>query len=379
CLERCVQDHEICRDFASSSVLPTRVVHLGLNNSEIKLFEPPSGTIAQFAALSYCWGKQLPITTTGNTIAERKLGLAWNSLPPVFQDAVTVARRLGLEYIWIDSLCIIQDSHEDWEIESMRMASIYQSAHVTIAVASSDSCTVPFLTPRLKDGPAHPITLEVDSHDGNSYCLKAREPARPHHTSDDPLNTRAWVHQERILSTRILHYTTHELVWECRRSMMCECQAHEYPPAREPLLPEEASSEQGDDKGRGIAFYTERKVTYPSDRLPALSGIASIVHQRTGSSYMAGLWRDNLISDLQWEVSDNDHPTKRSLDVYRAPTFSWASLEVRAKYPYHFNAPSFRHDATVLNAGCSAAGLDPFGTVKDGFVELEGYVFHQQI
>jgi len=398
CLKRCIQEHGLCREFVLSSPLPTRVVHLGSNNSEIRLFEPPSGTIAHFAALSYCWGKQLPITTTRDTVAKRKLGLAWNSLPPVFQDAVTVARHLGLEYIWIDSLCIIQDSHEDWEIESSRMASIYQSAHVTIAVGSSDGCTVPFLTPRPKDGPAHPMTLEIGGHDGSSYCLKAREPAPPHYTDDEPLNTRAWTYQEQILSTRILHYTTHELVWECRRGILCECQAHDFPPTAELPLPEKTFSEQGDDEGvdltrgdedprtgnpfvawqRGLASYTQRNITYPPDRLPALSGVASVVHQRTGSSYIAGLWRDNLVSDLQWDVSDNDHAEKRSLDVYRAPTFSWASLEVCARYPYHVNAPSFRCDATVLDADCSAASLDPFGAVKDGFVELEGYVFRER-
>jgi hypothetical protein len=106
CLEHCLEKHKICRESASSSPLPTRVVYIGSKTSEIKLVEPPSGTIARFAALSYCWGKTLPITTKRSTIAARKLGLEWSTLPPVFQDAVTVTRNLGLEYIWIDSLCI---------------------------------------------------------------------------------------------------------------------------------------------------------------------------------------------------------------------------------------------------------------------------------
>jgi hypothetical protein len=163
-------------------------------------------------------------------------------------------------------------------------------------------------------------------------------------------------------------------------------------------LPEDSSSQASDDEKidltprnrdprignpfiawqRGLASYTQRKITYPSDRLPALSGIASAVHQRTKSAYLGGLWRDNLVSDLQWDTSANEHPETRSLDSYRAPTFSWASLEVCAGYPYHFNAPSFRCDATVINADCSAAGLDPFGAVKDGFIELEGYVFGER-
>jgi hypothetical protein len=398
CLERCLQDHELCREFALSSPLPTRVVYLGSNNSEIRLFEPPSRTIARFAALSYCWGKQLPITTTHDTLAERKLGLAWDNLPPVFQDAVMVARHLGVEYIWIDSLCIIQDSREDWEIESSKMASIYQSAHVTIAVGSSHSCTVPFLKPRPEHGPARAMSLEVEGHDGSSYCLKAREPAPPHDTDEEPLNMRAWTYQERILSTRILHFTTHELVWECRKGTLCECQAHDFPRTTGLPLPENTFSKASDDESidltpgdgdprignpfiawqRGLASYTRRKITYPSDRLPALSGIASAVHQRTKSSYIGGLWRDNLVSDLQWDTSANEHPEKRSLDPYRAPTFSWASLEVRAGYPYPLNAPSFRCDATIINADCSAAGLDPFGAVKDGFIQLEGYVFGER-
>ena len=393
CLEDCIERHHVCRTGAAVSITPTRLVYVGLNNSEIKLVELARGTVTPFAALSYCWGKAVPITTESKTIAARKAGLEWDCLPPVLQDAMTVTRYLGLQYVWIDALCIIQDSKEDWQIESSRMADIYQGSVVTIAASSSDSCAVPFLKSRPEGGTAYPMALQVDGKDGQPYSLNLRKPAPPHYTDGEPLNTRSWTYQERVLSSRILHYTANELVWECRRGIRCECQAHDDPPVT-PGRPEAASSDDEKVMTRkhstdprtgdpllawegGLGYYTRRNLTYQSDRLPALSGIASVVQQRTGWTYLAGLWREDLLNDLQWDVLDYDFHNRRALDTYRAPTFSWASLEVSSRYPYHENAASFKCKTEILDANCVPDGLNPLGAVKDGFAKVEGPVLQQ--
>ncbi|KAK0727277.1 heterokaryon incompatibility, partial [Lasiosphaeria miniovina] len=89
----------------------------------------------KYAALSHCWGSpgQQPFTTTADNLASRQSGIDFQHLPPTFRDAVIVASELGVQNLWIDSLCIIQDDADDWARESIRMAAVYGKAHVTIA------------------------------------------------------------------------------------------------------------------------------------------------------------------------------------------------------------------------------------------------------
>jgi hypothetical protein len=146
-IQQCIQMHQRCTQPAST-LLPKRVLNIGINEHDtIKLVEPHK-VWAKYVALSYCWGTHQPIRTTLSTIAQMKAGIGWNDLSNVFQDAVTVARRLGAQWIWIDSLCIIQDSKPDWEVESSKMCDYYENAYVTISASSSEDGTVPFLRER---------------------------------------------------------------------------------------------------------------------------------------------------------------------------------------------------------------------------------------
>lgn len=147
-LARCTNSHSLCqqrglRDF------PRRVIDLGSDNASIRLFEPEMNEFTGcYVALSYCWGNSHPLATTQETISQRKSNIEWEHLPRTFQDAVTVSRRFNIQYIWVDSLCIIQDSEADWEVESAKMADVYGNAFFTIAAVSSANSGVPFLVER---------------------------------------------------------------------------------------------------------------------------------------------------------------------------------------------------------------------------------------
>jgi hypothetical protein len=166
----------------------------------------------RYVALSHCWGGIIsPLLTTENIDAFQK-SIPFSTLPANFRDAVVITRKLGLRYVWIDSLCIIQNSKLDWEIESKKMGSIYRESYVTISAAVARSSTVGILNavqkPVLINAPASvKIRLSDDSDDTvNLEIRDGTEESLRDISMKSPLNTRGWTLQETILSPRILHY-----------------------------------------------------------------------------------------------------------------------------------------------------------------------------
>jgi hypothetical protein len=142
-LKKCLEGHEKCNN-RPNAVLPTRVIDVGPadGSSEPFILSPQEGTRGSWVALSHCWGGQIPQVTTALNISERENYLPLNSLPQTFIDAVWITRRLGFQYLWIDSLCILQDSISDWAHEASRMRNVYKGATVTIsATMASNSAT----------------------------------------------------------------------------------------------------------------------------------------------------------------------------------------------------------------------------------------------
>lgn len=162
--------------------------------------------------------------TTRETLVEMKGGVEWSMVPSVFQDAAKVALKLGIRYLWIDALCIIQNDTKDWRLEAPKMATIYENAHITIAASFSHRPSDPFLGAR-KWNPRE-ISLELD---GLPASLKARDKIRVGHyfshklDERDPLDLRGWALQERELSTRFISFTSAELQWSCKTISACEC------------------------------------------------------------------------------------------------------------------------------------------------------------
>lgn len=257
--------------------LPTRV--LDVADDCIRLVEPShQQQKGKYITLSHRWGGKNVIKTTVATLKARKAGIPARDLPQTFADAVTVCRRLDVRYLWIDSLCIIQDSHEDWEREAARMANVYANSYLTIAASSSPDSgggcfpswevrsQKPYLSPEARSialpfiGDTAPVRYTVGNRQATSWLAARqyvyinsewegrqssrliihgewmpsstrRKPKRFYVGSfgqrldpvqDETLNSRGWTLQERLLSPRTIHYAADQMYWECERDFLGE-------------------------------------------------------------------------------------------------------------------------------------------------------------
>jgi hypothetical protein len=208
--------------------LPTRLLYVGNPNSSD--YKPDVLTLVsgrqigagKYIALSHCWGKLKPnevplYCTTRENIGDRQVGFSIANLPLTFRDAVKLARCLEVQYLWIDSLCIIQGKDGDWEQESKRMEDVYTSAYCTVAATSAVDSNAGFLERNIsseyvyvQDDSGRPVYVCTDMADFDKEVEEA------------PLNTRAWVMQERLLSRRTIHFGASQTYWECGKGVYCE-------------------------------------------------------------------------------------------------------------------------------------------------------------
>ncbi|KAI1499800.1 HET-domain-containing protein [Biscogniauxia marginata] len=398
-IRNCIETHN-CGGTNIQSTLPTRVVDTGLRGSLVRVVNGAPKK-DRYVCLSHCWGKEQPLMTTTQTLLSYSDEIPWMLIPATFRDAITVARRLEVEYIWIDSLCIIQDSMADWERESSKMADIYRNSYVTIAAtSSSDSRGGLYLDhPRQKGADLKGMTTS-----GKPYSIRVQCAMIPYswpdrttpkgnirhpnsatiHISDVtgtaekfPLLDRGWVFQERLLSPRFLQFGQDELLWDCRESMLCECSQ------RPPDLPyNQVSMAHTNDELLGhkwrkiVEFYTSLKLTYQTDRLPALSGLAKRMgERRPGATYLAGVWSDSLDLDLLWIPWGPEN--RQSEDDYIGPSWSWSSSDRKIIFPSvwrsHEEKPSVKvvdKYFELLRASCVQSSMDPTGRVRDGRLTL---------
>lgn len=174
------------------------------------------GQKAPYAALSYCWGGSQPVTLTAHTMTGMLGGLATSTLPATIQDAIIVTRKLGLRYLWVDALCIFQDSPSDKDAEIAKMDQIYQNARLTISAASAETCQDGFLAPRSWRGDFSPSTsyssIPFACPNGKTGNVLLRE-SMIYSSQTEPLNRRGWALQESILSSRVLIYSSWQMLW----------------------------------------------------------------------------------------------------------------------------------------------------------------------
>ena len=380
-LQQCKTSHRSC-GLVSKYHLPTRVLDVGTLGGSIRLYQT-QGEIEHYIALSHCWGKSRILTTTTETLEKNIEDILWDSLAKTFQDAVQIVRKLGLKYLWIDSLCIIQDDDNDWSRESGKMATIYQHAYLTIAATKSSSGKGGLFSIASQTHLAHALR-----HPGQDSGLSPvytrvglshpREGGLWNKSSKDfPLMTRAWTYQEIILSARIIHFASNELIWECREKYDCECDSYK-----------EFSSNQGSqlkiDHARAfrdslllprrwrsmVVEYSSLNLTFGKDKLPALSGLAKEMQKYRAGRYLAGMWESDLLSDLLWRVTDTSMSSRCC--PWRAPSWSWVSVEGIVAYDEKDSPGTWHFLATVIEVECIPAGLDTTGAVSSGHLVISG-------
>lgn len=220
-IQVCDSTHETCHrsdteeaDEKPVSAMPTRLVELG---NPLRLIYSSCIKPSLYVALSHCWGKAETLCTTTQNITQFMQSIDFSSLPKTFSDAIQVTRGIGIQYLWIDSLCIIQDDKEDWEYESAQMEQVFSFAYCTIGAGSSKSSEEGFLHNR-KHRPC--IQLEKDSIGRLYVCQNIDNFHRDVELGE--LNSRGWVLQERALSRRTIFYTTTQVYWECGAGVHCE-------------------------------------------------------------------------------------------------------------------------------------------------------------
>jgi len=415
-LRQCLTQHEECCTTRVSH-LPTRVIDVnssGGSNADPFLVETQQ-RYGEWIALSYCWGSSKALRTTLETIHHFYKRIPMCDMPKTLRDAVIITRRLGYQYLWIDSLCIIQDSEEDWNAESAMMASVYGDSALTIAAEASIDCNTGIFdvsNQHRQQIVEYPFTVRAYSHENQvEGRLHFRELLRESKYCENPLSTRAWSLQEGILPRRVLHFSEQQMYWRCYENQASE-ECPEVPSSV--ILPiqwetkffesgsfrlgnmlqeTEPLHENGSEKTLSSWYYTvnsfiTRAITFRQDRLIALSAVAKVTGRKLGQpveAYKAGLWTHDLHRGLIW--SNGCIPLLGCQPKYIAPSWSWVSLEIGDAQPpfesggvrgiYDFNfiqLSDYLHDwdADIHLVHVENLNGDPFGLVTNGSIELTG-------
>jgi hypothetical protein len=379
-LTQCDQ-HEKCGPI-KPFLLPSRVIEVSpeVHPKFPRLFET-KGAVDYYAALSYCWGPNQTGLTKINNIDSRFQRLDMSTLSRSIQDAIITTRKIGIKYLWIDALCIIQDSIDDKVIELASMCRTYQNATVTIVAASANSANQGFLEDRYPPKPSTQIPFW--SPDGKLSSVSLRLEDR-YDDEREPINTRAWTLQEQLLSPRLLIYATHTLQYHCQQYTVNLGNSINIPAGsitrRLPRFSDSPSNNLNvQDIGRVwgdiITMYSQRHLSYLEDKLTALAGIAEAFSSKANTKYLAGLWSGGSLPRLLlWRVLQPKNYAPISL--YTAPSWSWASINSPVFYS-HFHKPYTYEWYGVEVITCEIA-LDnavlPFGRVRSGYLKLVAYI-----
>jgi hypothetical protein len=411
-LHDCRRNHKACNREVNidtgGSWYPTRLIYLGDTDRDVRLTntaeKTPSGP---YTTLSHRWGTALFTKLLKSNLYSFCDGISVADLSKIFQEAIFASRQLGIQYLWIDSLCIMQDKDDltDWKQEASLMSKVYSNSYCNFSASNTDTDVNTLFKHRdLQD--VRPVKLQLCkigfAKGANSviYQLTYKK-LWVDNVSLCPIQKRGWVYQERVLAPRIVHFGHNQLFWECREQRLCE----QYPRG----LPETIRDHSGlnfkqiMDFGRisldlapqdlfpyslnrndaylriwaGVVVdYSRTSLTNPTDKLIAISGIAKSFADVTGQRYVAGMWRENLEHALLWNASNRAkfnveyRPCSHSQPTtWRAPSWSWASVDG----PVDFSDSSSDHLLiSVQDVVLIHATEDKMGLLTGGWLDLRG-------
>jgi hypothetical protein len=436
-LNICLQTHDLCTCTTDLyTPLPTRVIDLGPSNeSRAPYIYRSRGEHSRYVTLSHRWAGNSVVKTTKENLWLHERRLPLQDLSSTFREAIEVCRELCVRYLWIDSLCIIQNSKEDWEKESSKMGDYYWNSLFTIAADNAteehqgcfrwrDPCSI-------QPGyVAFTFPQDIDRALGAArVTARIQEKEDWRHKPYSILDTRSWVLQERILSPRTLFFGEHQLSFSCismrasenipegsdRSGIKVQAAFEEF--QRKIRLYAISSLVQTSSPAQGASAqlprprvkinaqngqvnmslhpevntqvdprfqrdmyenwydllieYNKRSITQKSDVLPALSGLAMRFQQTIGDTYLAGLWSGDLKTGLLWSV---DGSSQRST-TYRAPSWSWASIRTcRLRMNCNPEKVTSANLSDIYNAEVTHRGANVFGEVLQGALYVKGFL-----
>jgi hypothetical protein len=378
----CTQEHGCSAPSDPTNFLPTRLLYLGRLPKKRQLvledYQPPalqihtknefSGRKISYTTLSHCWGGQDYVKLLSSNLCDFRSQISYSSLPTTFRHAIFITQLLGFEYIWIDSLCIIQDSRVDWSSEAEKMGSVYRHSQCNIAAADAANSEIGCLYPRkMRTIKPEVVRFENDLRSEIRVLINSTDLY-----GDHVLYTRAWVLQEGMLAPRTLDCGKGQLFWRCGYLTASElfprgvppdtyCADHPASVLRDSYIPENyelitniriietflyEESVMGLHSGAPnqrsvgdllpksfnawanlVEKFTKMKLTQANDRMVALTGVTNVFRPFL-NEHFAGLWRTFLPFELLWHVEEK---TCRA-DPHRAPTWSWQSLDCKISY-----------------------------------------------
>jgi hypothetical protein len=430
-IHECLDNHKHCQ-INNDAFLPSRVIDVDKAGVDPKLHVSAANESGPYIALSYCWGGPQTSQTTRANLEKYKSSMNFQSLPQTLKDAIVVTRELGYQYLWVDSICIVQDDEDD-KLKELSKMRLIQHASLTISAASASACAQGFLKVR-----SHPrfrvklysseptydfFTLRFAPSDG-TFGLICLTPSLIENLSviTDPITNRAWTLQESLLSSRLLIYSGTQLLWRCKTSFKKSggLLPWAFYAERAPILtlseplpidkgkeyslsltPAQIDIWFGDDSYdinqeqppdyvdpggikltqpakewlRIVSIYSWRQMAIPSDVFLAIGGIAEEIYRVTNWTYCAGLWLQSIIVGLAWrrQMGSEERPTKRARP-WRAPSWSWASLDGPIEYDLTHHHWAFMKQ--MANVKDVAITRDPkttrYGKLSGAWVTIEG-------
>lgn len=394
--------------------MPERLLYVGTSEDPITKVVEIHDQNAPYVALSYCWGAGSRLTLTKDTLSDLQNSIPWDIVPKTIQDAIALTRQIQISYIWVDALCVLQDSKQDWQRESVKMKDIYKNARLVFSTDRAANTDTGFLASRRKGGhivripTSHPESgripemmvvpdIHKQQHDADPYDRAHRwflSSGEGFGTEDEfvahnPVFGRGWCLQEQILATRTIHFTDSEMIWECFEDSSCECDGiNEYNrrgcmrselsvtvPEPEPELWKRTWFNLSNMRGSPSLLrewwgcmeqYSSRKLGFETDILPAISGLAKDFPEDVVGEYFAGQWSNEFPFGLLWRPDEN--VAHRRPAKYTAPSWSWASVVGTITRPPSIYDPVAL--ARVTHPMTWPVGSDSYGQIRDASLML---------
>lgn len=368
-LQECQSNHPACSP--QNRPLPTRVLKITPQDAPMPFtlsLHEPNGESAPYVALSHCWGTSGPLHTLRSNLAQHMQNIDFEALPLSYSDVVAKAYYLGFSYLWIDSLCIIQDDAQDWESEAARMAAVYSNATLTFAATEasdpSEGCCPKY---------SRPFAIPLSP---NSSALVRFQDNTDLDGNDAALNRRGWTLQEAALSRRMVCFDNDQFLWKCTSRHESE---------------DGLSVVEGGSPGLGrwnlwaslralggegryefwyrmMEDYAARKLSFEKDRLPALAGMVEVFKEHVEDTPLLGLWREDLVNGLLWQVREPGENASPG----GIPSWSWMSIGGPVSWDGVFFTVEPGDKLEVLSVGLEWAGRPMTSRLSETHLEVRG-------